>query len=89
MLLPVIVIGLCSAIIAVLSVLILPNISTEGELHYLKTITLIFALILGVISPFLGIVITSLINYILLAVVDSYVEFRKLMIIGFMHICLY
>ncbi|MEI4616443.1 YIP1 family protein, partial [Bacillus cereus] len=83
LLLPVIVIGLCSAIIAVLSVLILPNISTEGELHYLKTITLIFALILGVISPFLGIVITSLINYILLAVVDSYVEFRKLMIIGF------
>ncbi|KXY70200.1 YIP1 family protein [Bacillus tropicus] len=83
LILPVIVIGLCSAILAVLSVLTLPNINTEGELQYLKTIMLIFAVFLGVISPLLGVVINSLINYILLTIVDSYVEFRKLMIIGF------
>ncbi|HDT6578600.1 YIP1 family protein [Bacillus cereus] len=83
LILPVIIIGLCSAILAALAVLALPSVDTGGELQYLKTIMLIFAVFLGVISPLLGVVINSLINYILLTIVDSYVEFRKLMIIGF------
>lgn len=52
LLLPVIVIGLCSAILAVLSVLTLPHINTEGEFQYLKTIMLIFAVFLGGFHPY-------------------------------------
>lgn len=81
---PTFIIGAFSAIFTILSTLFMADtLIREKDIEYIKPIIIFFSIIVGGISPLISILISSIINYIALIVADVFVEFRKLMIIGF------
>ncbi|MES5943654.1 MULTISPECIES: YIP1 family protein [unclassified Bacillus cereus group] len=83
-LLPLLFISCFSVILSVCTVLTVgEKVLLKNNMEYVKTIVLAFAVVAGIFSPLMGVLINSIINYIALIVNDIHIEFRKLMIIGF------
>ncbi|MCQ6530726.1 YIP1 family protein [Bacillus mycoides] len=83
-LLPLLFISCLSVILSVCTVLTVgEKVLLKNNMEYVKTIVLAFAIVAGIFSPLMGVLINSIINYIALIASDIHIEFRKLMIVGF------